>query len=257
MAQTPTPSMWEEMPGQLAAKHAQRLAARRQRPAHEFFDGAGVGHVVGQRREVVQTVRVGHELVVVHVFGDLLVAAVQEADIGLGLVDHLAVEFQHQAQHAVGRRVGGPHVENHAIADQVVGFRVVAVRGCGGSRDGVRGLDFFGGIAHAGAAGVRAQSRPIRKGLMKIFTCCRGRSARGIAAANRPRGRCPGSVAGLRRFRPGFEGGFRLATRRGFECRRQGARAVVVKAPPAAKVSASERILSETGCAACEWFGGP
>ena len=67
--------------GEFAAEHAQGLAARRQRPAHQFFDGAGVGDVVGERSEVVQPVRVGHELVVVHVFRDLLVAAVEETDV--------------------------------------------------------------------------------------------------------------------------------------------------------------------------------
>ena len=72
-------------PGQFAAQHAQGLAARRQRPAHEFFHGTGVGDVVGQRREVIQAVRVGHELVVVHVFRDFLIAAVEEADVRVRL----------------------------------------------------------------------------------------------------------------------------------------------------------------------------
>ena len=94
----------------LAAKYAQGLAARRQRPAHQFFDGAGVGDIIRQRGEIIQTVRVGHELVVVHVFRDLLVAAVEETDVGIGGVNDFAVQFEDEAQHAVSRRVGRAHV---------------------------------------------------------------------------------------------------------------------------------------------------
>jgi hypothetical protein len=55
-----------------------------------------------------------------HVLGDLLVAAVQVADLRIGLGDGFAVEFEHQAQHAVGRRVGRPHVEDHLLSRVVV-----------------------------------------------------------------------------------------------------------------------------------------
>jgi hypothetical protein len=43
-----------------------------------------------------------------HVFRDLLVAAMEEADVGIGLGDDFAVQFQNQPQHPVGGRVGGP-----------------------------------------------------------------------------------------------------------------------------------------------------
>ncbi len=65
--------------------------------------------------------------------------------------------------------MGGPHVENHALADKIVGFSVVAVRSRGGAGDIVRGLDFFGGITHAGAAGISAQRGWIRKGFVKFL----------------------------------------------------------------------------------------
>ena len=83
--------------GKLAAEHAQRLAARRKFPAHQFLHRAGIGDVVRQRRKVVEPVRVGYELVVVHVLGDLLVAAVKEAHIGFGGMDYLTVQLKDQA----------------------------------------------------------------------------------------------------------------------------------------------------------------
>ncbi len=102
--------------GQLAADDADDLAARRDGPAHELFDRERVGDVVGQRREVIEPVRVGDELVVGHVLGDLFVAAMEVADVGDGLGDDLAVELQQDAQHAVGARVRRTHVERERFA---------------------------------------------------------------------------------------------------------------------------------------------
>jgi hypothetical protein len=41
---------------------------------------------------------------------------VQQADVRVGALDDLAVELEHQAQHAVGRRVLGPEV-HRVVAD--------------------------------------------------------------------------------------------------------------------------------------------
>ena len=107
---------------QLAAQHADDLAARRDGPAHELLDRERVGDVVGQRGEVIEPVRVGHELVVGHVLGDFFVAAMEVADVGHGLGDDLAVELEQDAQHAVGAGVGRPHVERQRLAErQIVG----------------------------------------------------------------------------------------------------------------------------------------
>ena len=38
-------------------------------------------------------------------FGELLGGAMQQADVRVGALDHLAVELEHEAQHAVRRRV--------------------------------------------------------------------------------------------------------------------------------------------------------
>ena len=62
------------MPRSFAADDPDGLAARRQFPAHQFLDRERVGDVIRQRREIIQPVRVGHELVVLHVLRDLLIA---------------------------------------------------------------------------------------------------------------------------------------------------------------------------------------
>jgi hypothetical protein len=89
-----------------SSQHITRIAlpARRQFPAHQLLDRAGVGDVVRQRREVIQPVRVRHELVVLHVLRDLLIAAMQIADIRRRLRDRLAVQLENQPQDAVRRR---------------------------------------------------------------------------------------------------------------------------------------------------------
>ena len=67
--------------GEFAADHADRLAARRQFPAHQLLDRERVGDVIRQRREIIQPVRVRHELVVLHVLRDLFIAAMEVTDI--------------------------------------------------------------------------------------------------------------------------------------------------------------------------------
>ena len=120
--------------GQLATNNPDGLAARRQLPPHEFFHRQGIGHVVGQRGKVIKPVRVGHELVVLHVLCDLLVATMQVADIGVRLGDDLTVEFEHDAQHAVSRRVGWTHVDGQGLPEQfaVAACFVLRREGAGG-----------------------------------------------------------------------------------------------------------------------------
>ena len=128
---------------QLTADHADGLAARRQFPAHQFFHRQCVGHVVGQRREVIQPVRVRHELVVLHVLRDLLVAAVEVADVRIGLGNDLTVQLEHNAQHAVRRRVRGPHVDGQGLPEQ---FAFLACLGFDrtGARGGIGSLENSG-----------------------------------------------------------------------------------------------------------------
>ena len=73
-------------------------------------------HVIGQRREVIQPIRVRDELVVGHVLGDLLVAAMQVTHVRFGFGDDLPIHLQPQPQHAMRGGVGGAHVQHHLFA---------------------------------------------------------------------------------------------------------------------------------------------
>ena len=63
------------------------------------------------RRDVVEPVEVGQRLQVGLVLDQLLGAAVQEPDVGINALDHLAVEIQYQAQDAMRCRVLGPEID--------------------------------------------------------------------------------------------------------------------------------------------------
>ena len=108
--------------GQFAADHADVLATLRERGvnAEQLLHRQRVGDVVGQRGEVIQPVRVRDELGVSHVLSDLFVAAMQIADFRVGLGDDLAIEFKHQPQHTVRRRVRRPHVQGHLFAPHIL-----------------------------------------------------------------------------------------------------------------------------------------
>ena len=88
--------------------------------AQQLFDGEHVMHVVRQRREVVQPIRVRDELVVSHVLGDFFIAAMEEAHVRIRAGNLLAIELNFQPQHAVGRRMRRPHVQHHFLADRLL-----------------------------------------------------------------------------------------------------------------------------------------
>ena len=101
---------------QLSQRCPDVLRAARHLDRHQLLDRLDVADVVGGRRHVVHPVGQQDDLRVVAVLAQLLDAPVQVADPHVG-VDHLlAVELQHDPQHAVGGRVLRPHVD-----DQLVG----------------------------------------------------------------------------------------------------------------------------------------
>ena len=69
------------------------------------------GVLLVHRRDVVEPVEVADGLQVGLVLDQLLGAAMQEADVRIDALDHLAVELQHEAQHAVRRRMLRPEVD--------------------------------------------------------------------------------------------------------------------------------------------------
>jgi hypothetical protein len=90
--------------------------AQRHVDAEELLDRHHVRVLVAHHRHVVEAVHVRHALEVRARLGELLGGAMQEADVRVGALDHLAVELEHEAQHAVGRRVLRPEI-HRVVAD--------------------------------------------------------------------------------------------------------------------------------------------
>ena len=95
----------------LVEHHADVLRAHRHVDAEQLLDRQAVGVLVAHHRHVVEPVHVRQRLDVGACLGELLGRAVQQADVRVGALDHLAVELEHQAQHAVRRRMLRPEVQ--------------------------------------------------------------------------------------------------------------------------------------------------
>src|SRR5438046_4874679 len=76
----------------------------------------------------IEPIGVRHELVVLHVLGDFFVATMQETDIWCRLGNNLAIEFEHESQHAMRSRVRRAHIEDHFFADIVIGVMPLRIR---------------------------------------------------------------------------------------------------------------------------------
>ncbi len=63
------------------------------------------------RRDIVEPVEIGHRLQIGLVLDQLFGAAVEQADMRIDALDDLAVELQHQAQHAVRGRMLRPEID--------------------------------------------------------------------------------------------------------------------------------------------------
>ena len=95
----------------LGEHHPDVLRANRHLDAHHFLDGQAVSMLVGHHRDVIESVHIGQRLDVGLAFGELFGGAVQQADMRISALDHLAVEFEHQAQNAVSGRMLRPKIE--------------------------------------------------------------------------------------------------------------------------------------------------
>ena len=63
------------------------------------------------RRDIVEPVEIRDRLQIGLVLDQLFGAAMQKPDMRIDALDHLAVEFEHEAQHAVRRRMLRPEVD--------------------------------------------------------------------------------------------------------------------------------------------------
>ena len=92
-------------------EHANKLRALGHLDAEQLFDRQAEGVLLVHRRDVIEPVEIGHRLQIGLVLDQLLGAAVQQADMRIDALDDLAVEFQHQAQHAMRGRMLRPEID--------------------------------------------------------------------------------------------------------------------------------------------------
>jgi len=67
------------------------------------------------RRDIVEPVEVGYRLHISLVLDQLLGAAVQQADMRVGALDHLAVQLDHKPEHAMRGRMLRPEVQGQVL----------------------------------------------------------------------------------------------------------------------------------------------
>ena len=102
------------------------------------------------RAEIVDAVGQGNDLLVELGFAGLFDAGVQVADFGIEADDDFAVDFEHQAQHAVGGRVLRSHVEDHVLVFGALSERSFKDRGadrCLASAIALHGIVLAQGMA--------------------------------------------------------------------------------------------------------------
>ena len=102
--------------GDLVEQYADVLRALGHLDAEQPLDRHHVGMFVDHHRHVVEAIHVGDGLDEGLVLGQFLGGAMQQADVRIGTLDHLAVQFQHQAQHAVRGRMLGAEI-HRVVAD--------------------------------------------------------------------------------------------------------------------------------------------
>ena len=86
-------------------EHADQLAALGHIHAQQLLDGQTEGMFLIHRRAIVEPVEVRHVLRIGARFHQLLGAAMQQADMRIDALHHFAIKLQHEAQHAMGRRM--------------------------------------------------------------------------------------------------------------------------------------------------------
>ena len=92
-------------------QHANKLAALGKLDAQQLFHRQAEGVLLIHRRDIIEPVEIGHRLHIGLVLDQLFGAAVQQPDMRIDALDDLAVEFQHQAQHAMRGRMLRPEID--------------------------------------------------------------------------------------------------------------------------------------------------
>ena len=98
-------------PPDLAIEHADQLRAPRHREAEQLLGRETEGMLLVHRRDIVEPVEIRDRLQVGLRLDQLLGAAMQQPDVRVDTLDDLAVDFEHQTQHAVRRRMLRPEID--------------------------------------------------------------------------------------------------------------------------------------------------
>jgi hypothetical protein len=88
------------------------LGAQRHLDAEQLFDRHHIRMLVAHHGDVIEPVHVGNRLQVSFLLRQLFRRAMQQPDMRIGALDHLAVELQHQTQNTVRGRMLRAEVES-------------------------------------------------------------------------------------------------------------------------------------------------
>ena len=108
-------------PRQFVEQNADIARPQRRLDAEDFFDRHHIRVLVHHHRHIIEAIHIRHGLQKGLLLGEFFGRAMQKPDVRIGAGDDFAVEFQHQAQNAVRRRVLRPEV-HRVIADVGHGF---------------------------------------------------------------------------------------------------------------------------------------
>ena len=103
----------------LARDHAEHRAPRRDLDPHQFLGGQRKADIIRHRRQIIGAIGERDDLIVVAVLAQLLESGVQVADVRDAAEDGLAVQLDHEPQHAVCGGMLGPHVHEHVLIPEV------------------------------------------------------------------------------------------------------------------------------------------
>ena len=109
-----------EQAADFAKEHADELRAPRHLETEKPLDGEAERVLLVHRRDIVEPVEIGRRLQVGLVLDELLGTAMKQPDMRIDALDHLTVEFEHEAQHPVRRRMLRSEIDRE-VADVVLG----------------------------------------------------------------------------------------------------------------------------------------
>ena len=110
-------------------EHADQLATDRHLGRRQLLDGQRIGMLLVHRRDIVETVEIGHSLQIGLGLDQLFGAAMQKPDMRIDPLDDFPVEFEHKPQHAVRRRMLWAEIDVEIPDVMFVHF--IALRACG------------------------------------------------------------------------------------------------------------------------------